>query len=147
MKKHDHEHDRGLLHDLEVMTKMTDRRSVLRLLAGASLVPLFGCSDDSTTGATGTDAGSSSGSSGGSSTTPGTCSKIPEETAGPYPGDGSNGVNVLTQSGIVRSDIRSSVGTSTTTAAGVPLTVTLKLVNTHASCAALAGYVVYLWHC
>ena len=33
------------------------------------------------------------------------CSPIPEETAGPYPGDGSNGVDVLTESGVVRSDI------------------------------------------
>jgi hypothetical protein len=34
------------------------------------------------------------------------CSVIPSETAGPYPGDGSNGPNALTQSGIVRADIR-----------------------------------------
>ena len=31
--------------------------------------------------------------------------EIPEETSGPYPGDGSNGANVLTESGIVRRDI------------------------------------------
>ena len=36
--------------------------------------------------------------------------KIPEETAGPYPGDGSNGPNALTRSGIVRGDIRKSFG-------------------------------------
>ena len=36
--------------------------------------------------------------------------EIPEETAGPYPGDGSNGVNVLSESGIVRSDLTSSFG-------------------------------------
>ena len=36
--------------------------------------------------------------------------EIPDETAGPYPGDGSNGPDVLEQSGIVRSDIRSSFG-------------------------------------
>src|SRR5215467_12645955 len=56
------------------------------------------------------------------------CSVIPSETAGPYPGDGSNGPNVLTQSGIVRSDIRASFGSSgTSVAAGTPLTVTLQL--------------------
>ena len=38
--------------------------------------------------------------------------EIPEETAGPYPGDGSNGPNVLTESGVVRSDITSSFGTA-----------------------------------
>ena len=40
--------------------------------------------------------------------------EIPDETAGPYPGDGSNGPDVLEESGIVRSDIRSSFGDSTT---------------------------------
>ncbi len=49
--------------------------------------------------------------------------EIPEETAGPYPGDGSNGPNVLTESGIVRSDITSSFGSASGVAEGVPLTV------------------------
>jgi protocatechuate 3,4-dioxygenase beta subunit len=96
------------------------------------------------------------------------CSLIPEETAGPYPGDGSNGlnsggpgrpgnlnattstggtINALSLSGIVRSDIRSSVGGVVGTAAGIPLTVKLQLVNTSASCAPLSGYAIYLWHC
>jgi protocatechuate 3,4-dioxygenase beta subunit len=35
----------------------------------------------------------------------------------------------------------------TGTAQGVPLTVTLNLVNSNGACAALAGYAVYLWHC
>src|SRR5262245_33798282 len=49
------------------------------------------------------------------------CSLIPSETAGPYPGDGTNGPNVLTQSGIVRSDIRASFGSAgTTVAPGTP---------------------------
>jgi hypothetical protein len=32
--------------------------------------------------------------------------EIPSETAGPYPGDGSNGPDALSESGIVRRDIR-----------------------------------------
>jgi protocatechuate 3,4-dioxygenase beta subunit len=72
--------------------------------------------------------------------------EIPEETAGPYPGDGSNGANALALSGIVRSDIRSSLSTGTV-AEGVPLTVQLQLVNSNADCAPLAGYAIYLWHC
>jgi protocatechuate 3,4-dioxygenase beta subunit len=77
---------------------------------------------------------------------------INEETSGPYPGDGTNSnsggvVNVLTMTGIVRSDIRSSFGGASGVAAGVPLTVKLQLVNTASSCASLAGYAVYLWHC
>jgi protocatechuate 3,4-dioxygenase beta subunit len=76
------------------------------------------------------------------------CALIPSETGGPYPGDGTNGQNVLTQSGIVRSDIRASFGSAgTTVAAGAQLTVTLQLVNVDANCAPLAGYAVYLWHC
>lgn len=39
------------------------------------------------------------------------------------------------------------VGSSATTAAGIPLTLTLQLVNTNLSCTPLAGYAVYLWHC
>ena len=75
------------------------------------------------------------------------CSPIPEETAGPFPGDGSNGVNVLTESGVVRSDIRASFGASTTVAEGVPLTIDLTIVDTADGCAPLAGAAVYLWHC
>ena len=75
------------------------------------------------------------------------CSPIPEETAGPFPGDGSNGVNVLTESGVVRSDIRASFGSSTTVAEGVPLTIELTVADTAAGCAPLAGAAVYVWHC
>ena len=72
--------------------------------------------------------------------------EVPDETGGPYPADGSNGVNVLDDSGIVRSDIRSSFGSSSTIAQGVPLTIALT-VRDAATGAALAGRGVYLWHC
>lgn len=76
--------------------------------------------------------------------------EIPQETAGPYPADGSNAsrqsLNVLTMSGIVRQDIRSSLGTGNV-AAGVPCTIELTLVNTNANCAPLANYALYAWHC
>jgi protocatechuate 3,4-dioxygenase beta subunit len=77
---------------------------------------------------------------------------IPEETGGPYPGDGTNSnasgvVNVLTQSGVVRSDIRSSFNGPTGVAAGVPLTIKLQVINVNGSCASLDGYAIYLWHC
>jgi hypothetical protein len=73
--------------------------------------------------------------------------EIPQETAGPYPGDGSNGPNVLEASGVVRQDITSSFGTSTTKADGVPLTVTLTLLDNANGCVPLAGAAVYAWHC
>src|SRR5205823_2327185 len=59
----------------------------------------------------------------------------------------SNGPNVLNQSGILRSDIRPSFGTMNGTAAGIPLTIKITLVNTAANCAFLSGYAIYLWHC
>ncbi|PYE51204.1 intradiol ring-cleavage dioxygenase [Deinococcus yavapaiensis] len=74
----------------------------------------------------------------------------PSETAGPYPADGSRAsgqsTNVLTRSGIVRSDLHTSLGTKNK-AAGVPLTLKMTLVDVNKSCAPLAGYAVYAWHC
>ena len=76
------------------------------------------------------------------------CTLIPQETGGPYPGDGTNGPNVLTQSGIVRADIRSSFGTSgTTVAPGTPLTLTLQFLSTTSSCGPIEGLAIYVWHC
>ncbi len=77
-------------------------------------------------------------------------SEIPEETAGPYPADGSQAsrqnLNALALSGIVRQDIRSSLGTGNI-AGGVPCTIELILVNSNANCAPLANYAIYAWHC
>ena len=53
---------------------------------------------------------------------------------------------MLDDSGIVRADIRSSFGSSTTTAQGVPLSVSLT-VRDAATGAARAGAAVYIWHC
>jgi protocatechuate 3,4-dioxygenase beta subunit len=53
---------------------------------------------------------------------------------------------VLNQSGVVRSDIRSSFAGLSGTAAGVPLEIVLTIVSA-SSCTPLAGYAVYLWHC
>jgi protocatechuate 3,4-dioxygenase beta subunit len=69
------------------------------------------------------------------------------ETSGPYPGDGSNGPDVLEQSGIVRSDIRSSFGDSTGTAGGVPMTLELTLADLADDGTPFAGVAVYVWHC
>jgi protocatechuate 3,4-dioxygenase beta subunit len=146
---------------------LPSRRRMLGLLGGLGVVAVAGCGDDgasnsaaptTTTGAssaTSTTAASSSATSttaatSATSTTAAaatTCTKIAQETAGPYPGDGTNGPNALTQTGIVRSDIRSSVGTGKGVATGVPLTINLTIVDSANGCKALAGAAVYLWHC
>ncbi len=138
-------------------TVFASRRAALRWLGAGTLgagapLTLLGCGGGSDDSSAGTSVFSdSSGSSSSPSSASGTCSVIPTETAGPYPADGSlassQRLNALTLSGIVRSDIRTSVGSASGTAAGVPLTVTLTLVNTNGSCASLAGYAIYLWHC
>lgn len=88
--------------------------------------------------------GGAGGAAGGAGSQP-TDGTIPQETAGPYPGDGSNGPNILSQSGIVRGDITTSLGSSTKTP-GVPLTVKLKITK-GANGPVMPGAAVYLWHC
>ncbi|QBE66581.1 intradiol ring-cleavage dioxygenase [Pseudoduganella lutea] len=161
-------HGHSLEEDLQTMLNTTaGRRQSLRwLLAGAATLPILGCGGSSdtegststsadtgttTTGTTSTGITTSTGTTG-TTTTSGSCSVIPEETGGPYPADGTNSngsgvVNVLTQSGVVRSDIRGSFGTMSGTAAGVPLTIRLHIVNANNSCAAAGNFAVYLWHC
>ncbi len=152
MTSDDHErddHDRGF---------SFDRRRLLSLAAagaGAAILAACGSNGDedssaSTTGASSTDsttAATSDATSPASNTTDATCAPIPEETAGPYPGDGSNGPDVLAESGIVRGDIRSSIGDASGVAEGVPLTVDLTVTDTAAGCVPLAGAAVYIWHC
>ena len=133
--------DQGLAFDVETLLS---RRQALRILgvAGAGLT-IAACAPGATALLTGSPGASPT--SAGSSTAE--CAAIPEETAGPYPGDGSNGPDVLNQSGVVRRDIRSSFGSSTTTAAGVPLTIELTILDLADGCAPYAGAAVYLWHC
>ena len=133
----DHDDFGGISRDLP---RLLGRRRVLGLLAGAGALAVAGCTTG-TTGATPTTA-STAGSATGASTASG---QIPQETGGPFPADGSNGPNVLDDAGIVRSDIRSSFGSSTTTAQGVPLRIELTLTDTAG--AAMAGAAVYVWHC
>ena len=98
-----------------------------------------GAADDATTTSTASD-------STGVETSGRPIGQIPEETGGPYPADGTNGPNVLTESGVARSDIRGSFASGSGTADGVPLTIELTLVD-HSTGAPLPGGAIYLWHC
>ncbi|MGZ4762125.1 MAG: intradiol ring-cleavage dioxygenase [Ilumatobacteraceae bacterium] len=161
-----HDHDRGLAFDLSTSIA---RRRLFTLFAGAGLAAVIaGCSSDSKSPATSSTA-SPSATSPSAATVSATATNdvvvatspaattaaaasssalqaIPEETAGPYPGDGSNGLDVLKESGIVRSDIRASFGSSSTVAKGVPTTIKLTMVDANGG-APLPGAAVYIWHC
>lgn len=151
--KHTTHFDGGLQDDLHlIMQQNLKRRQALSwLLAGGSAALLVGCGGGSSESAS-PSGSSSSGSSSSSSGGTGACIANASETAGPYPSDGSNTVsgmvsNVLEQSGVVRGDIRSSFGSASGVAGGVPMTLKLSVVNSNNNCAVLSGYAVYLWHC
>jgi protocatechuate 3,4-dioxygenase beta subunit len=154
-----HDHGHSLSEDLPLMQALVVRRRALKWFAGAGTAALVaGCGGDgsdasatTTTTATATPTPTPTPTAT-STPTPSTtgCIVDPTETAGPYPGDGTNTAsgstsNVLTVSGIVRSDIRPSFISSTTVAGGVLVKLTLTLVNVNATCAPLAGYAIYLW--
>jgi protocatechuate 3,4-dioxygenase beta subunit len=170
MSDHD-EHREGLGHDLpEMQTKgmvgrVVGRRGVLGIFGGLGAATLVGCgTDDDTTTITSGSSESAQDSAGGQPSQGGgpggggagmdvsqdglDDGDIPEETAGPYPGDGSNGVDVLSESGIVREDIRASFGDASGVAEGVPLSIQLKVYDNGANgMTPYAGAAVYLWHC
>lgn len=87
-----------------------------------------------TTGSTASGAGPSAGA------------EIPDETGGPFPADGTNGPNMLTEAGIERADITTSMGEYSGTAEGVPATFQLTVVDAGTG-AAMPGAAIYMWHC
>jgi protocatechuate 3,4-dioxygenase beta subunit len=130
--------DQGLGFDLGTLLH---RRSVLAATAaGAAAIGLVACGVQTSSSAT------SSGGSAASSSTSG-ISEIPDETAGPYPGDGSNGPDVLAESGIVREDLRTSFGTGSATADGVGMELELSIFDLADSGRPFEGAAVYVWHC
>jgi protocatechuate 3,4-dioxygenase beta subunit len=148
------DHDKGLAHDLDTLGR---RRVLLGAagLAATTLLTVWGCGgggDASSDAGSSSSGASGSSGSGGSSSSTSMCSVSAEETEGPFPADGSNTIdgtvsNALALTGIVRSDIRSSFGSLSGTAAGVPTTLKLTLVDVDDSCAELSGYAIYVWHC
>lgn len=139
-----HAHGHGLGDDLPRLLSLIERRRALAWLAGGSVFTLGACGGSGSANASTTTTSNTTGR--------GNCTAYAPETKGPFPADGSNRSsgatsNALTASGVLRQDIRSSFIGSTAAAAGVVLNLKLTLVDTNASCAPLAGYALYLWHC
>jgi len=122
------------------------RRSVLGGLGAVSLAACSGggsgssaASIGTTTGTGGTTSGTATGKTGSetiTSTTPGSCVLIPEETQGPYPLFNDIASAAMYQ----REDI-------TEGRAGMPLKLTLNIVNVSSACAPITTAMVYVWHC
>ena len=141
-----HDHDRGLSFDLS--TLMTRRRALHLAAVGGLAAVVAGCGGSSSGSSDATTAGATtSGATGSAADAGATTAEIPEETAGPFPADGSNGVDVLGESGIVRSDITASFGSGSATAAGVPMAIALTVLDVAKGGAPVEGAAVYLWHC
>ena len=121
---HDDDHDLGFAHDLP---RLIGRRRLLGVMGGLGLVAVAAPASALE------------------------CVALPWEPQGPYPADGSNSsagqvVNVLTQEGVIRQDIRSSFGDFTGTADGPQLDLELVLLGAD-GCTPLVGHAIYVWHC
>lgn len=113
-----------------------------RLVGALSLIGLVGCGGSGSDGTTASTA--TTGTTDTSTTTSGSCAVIPSETAGPYPADGTN-----TNSGSVVDVISSSLVRQNITEGktGLPLTLTLTLVDVNNGCTPIANAAIYIWHC
>ena len=150
-------HDQGLGFDLDTIIS---RRRALRLVGGTfGALVVAACSGTAVTSSTGATTPSSTPPTGSTSSSTGTTESpdtttgeicadvIPEETTGPFPGDGSNGPDVLADSGVIRRDITRSFGDATGVAEGVPLIFDLLILDRANGCAPMEGAAAYAWHC
>lgn len=114
-----------------------ERKDFLRGLGlvglGSLAVPILSsCGGDDDSGSDSSATDTTEATDTGSSSSSSTCSVTPSETAGPFP--------TKTPSSLVKSDITSD-------RTGVPLTINITIQNKNASCAALQGTIVDIWHC
>jgi protocatechuate 3,4-dioxygenase beta subunit len=131
MKSDDRDIDEGLT-----------RRRALEVMVGAGAAMAFGCGGNSAdTGgdaATSTDAGSSS-ADGAANTEAGSCAVTPEGEIGPYFADDS-------ASGFNRSNVVSNIDGSSAQS-GVPLVLTVTVIDTEKGCTPYANAQIDIWHC
>ncbi len=132
-----HDEPEGLAADLPHLTRR--RLLVTGLAMGGAALSLWAARGGATT-VTGTAADGS------------VCVASPGETEGPFPADGTNvregqTVNILTEAGVIREDIRTSIGGLAPVAEGVPVRLQITLVDVNRACAPLGGMAVYAWQC
>jgi protocatechuate 3,4-dioxygenase beta subunit len=132
-----HDEPEGLMADLPHLTRR--RLLVAGLALGGAAVSLWAARGGAAA-VTGTAADGS------------VCVATPAETEGPFPADGTNvregqTVNILTEAGVIREDIRTSIGGLTPVAEGVPVTLEVTIVDVNRACVPLGGMAVYAWQC
>jgi protocatechuate 3,4-dioxygenase beta subunit len=130
----------------QMAQRALSRRTLLGGIGTFGGLTLLGCSsgssDGSTAATTGTGAATTTGTATASTTTgttatsTGSCVLIPEETVGPYPLFNDIASAAVYQ----REDI-------TEGKTGVPLRLTLNMVNVNNACAPILTAMVYVWHC
>ncbi len=119
------------------------RRSVVGLVgAGVGVATLAACAPSTSSSSASASTSSTATSSDGDLPS----GEIPDETAGPYPGDGSNGPDVLEESGIERADLTTSIDGGSAVE-GVPLTFAFTVTDMVNDDAPMVGAAVYAWHC
>ncbi len=102
------------------MERKTFIRNGIAAIGAGFILPLAAACKKNTVSSTTSDSGS------------GSCTVSPTETEGPFP--------TKSPSSLVITDITSD-------RTGVPFTIKIKIGNTNASCAALSGAIVDIWHC
>ena len=143
--------DQGAAFDVGTLVSRRNALGIFGAGAGALVLAACGVQEgaSSSSGSTSASAGSSSpaasSSSAASASPSATLTEMVTENARPYPGGGSNGPDVLDASGIERSDLTTSIDTGTA-AEGVPLRVTMNVIDMANGDAAMTGAAVYLWH-
>ena len=135
--------DQGLAFDLGTLVSRRRTIGVAGASAAALVLAACGVASDASSGSAASDGGESDGGAADSSASD---AEMPTETVGPYPGDGSNGADVLEISGVERSDIRSSIDTGTV-AEGTPISLTMTVTDLAEDGVAMTGAAVYVWHC
>src|SRR6266571_3830986 len=111
-------------------SKRLHRRELLATLGAGFGAALSACASSSPTAASTV---TSSGTTGGTGSS---CANTPSETEGPYP----DKTGMLNNSAFFRRDI-------TEGRSGLPLTLTLTIVNANSSCAAVGNASVEIWQC